>query len=435
MTKSAVYGLVRVFCTILPISTYSQTWGIVIAVFGTLSIFIGSMSALTQNDAKRLFSFSVVGQIGYMLLAIGAGLYLLPINPAIAAVCLIAGVFHLLNDAFYKSCLFLNAGSILYRTGVGDLNKIGGLYRVMPLTATAAIVASLALAGLPPFSGFASKLLIFESSILGSTAAGASVWAKGLFVVLGLAAVFISAVTLAYVLKFLNSAFMGKLRGIETASAGDVPLSMKVPQGVLAFLCILFGVVPLLPITMAHKAVSDALPAGVVPASAELFGKAWPGISVDFGTGMVSGAWNPLWIIIAFGAVAGLVYFAVKAGGAKVRQVETWYGGRPHIPADVSYRGHSFYVPFKKVFSFRARSVEFQGLYPVSLPLPKARMPQWLRVLLHPDQWLYYPLAGLFPRVCRGISRSHTGYPQLYLLWIALGMILVLVVIFLVTGG
>ncbi|MCX6010242.1 MAG: proton-conducting transporter membrane subunit [Chloroflexi bacterium] len=427
--KAGIYAIVRVFCTILPISVYSQTWGIVIAIFGTFSIFIGTMSALTQDDSKRLMSFHAIGQIGYMLLGIGVGLYFLPINTALATIALVAGLFHMINHAWFKSCLFLNAGSIFYRTGIRDLNKIGGLFSLMPWTGITAVVASLSIAGIPPLNGFASKLLIFESSIIAGTEVGAAIWAKALFVILGIAAIFISAVTLASFLKFLNSAFMGKLRGVRVSSMGDVPLSMNVPQGILAFLCVLFGVVPLLPIVLIYKAVSGALPAGTCPASAVLFGKVWPGISVNFSTGITSGVWNPLWVIIAFVIVLGLIYMVVRAGGAKVRKVETWYGGREHIPADVSYRGHSFYMPFKQVFSFKVRGVQFQGLYPTSLPLPKVTMPKGLRLLLNPDQWFYYPIANLFMKINRGLSKSHTGVPQMYLLWIVAGVILTIVII------
>jgi hydrogenase-4 component B len=431
MTKLGVYGIVRVFCTILPLSVYSQIWGVVIAVFGAFSIFVGTMSALTQDDSKRLMSFHVIGQIGYMFLGIGIGLYFLPINPVVATIALISGVFHLVNHTMYKSCLFLNAGSIEYKTGIRDLNKIGGLLSIMPLTATTAIIASLSIAGIPPFSGFSSKLLIFESSIIAGTNVGAAIWAKALFVLLGIAAIFISAVTLASFLKFLNSAFMGKLRGVTAGSMSDVPLSMKIPQIILAFLCVLFGVVPLLPINLVYKAINGALPANTCPPLSTLFGNVWPGISINFSAGTIGGAWNPLWVIIAFALMVGVIYLVVKAGGSKVRRVETWYGGREHIPADVSYRGHSFYQPFKQVFSFKTGDVDFKGLYPTSLPLPKASMPKGLRILLQPDQWFYYPIANLFMKLNRALSKSHTGMPQLYLLWIIVGVILTLAVILL----
>lgn len=429
MIKAGVYGIVRLFCTILPISTSTQTWGIIIALFGSFSIFIGTMSALTQDDAKRLMAFHSIGQVGYMFLGIGAGFYFLPVNSALATIALVAGLFHMVNHSWFKSCLFLNAGSVLYKTGTRDLNKIGGLFRIMPWTGITALIASLSIGGIPPFNGFASKLVIFESTIIAGKEVGASILARGLFVILGLAAIFISAVTLASFLKFINSAFLGKLRGVEETSGSDVPLSMQIPQGVLAFLCVLFGVVPLLPVTIVYKAVSGALPAGLCPALASLFGKVWPGISLDFGGGRVSGVWDPLWIIVAGVILIGAVGFMVRAGGAKVRRVETWYGGREHLPAETSYRGHSFYRPFKQIFTFHFKNIEFRGLYPTSFPLPKISMPEWQRMFLNPDQWFYYPIGRLFMKLTHGLSRSHTGHPQMYLLWTAIGVILVICIL------
>ena len=205
MIKAGIYGLVRLFCTILPVSLSSQIWGIVIALFGTFSLFIGTMSALTQDDSKRLMAFHSIGQVGYMFLGLGAGLYFLRVNPALATIGLVAGLLHMINHSWFKSCLFLNAGSILYETGTRDLNKIGGLFSIMPWTGITAIIASLSISGIPPFNGFTSKLVLFESSILAGKEVGASILARGLFVVLGLAAIFISAVTLASFLKFINS--------------------------------------------------------------------------------------------------------------------------------------------------------------------------------------------------------------------------------------
>ena len=435
MIKAGIYGIVRLFCTILPISGSSQTWGVIIALFGTFSIFIGTMSALTQDDSKRLMAFHSIGQVGYMFLGIGAGFYFLPVNSALATIALVGGLFHMINHSWFKSCLFLNAGSVIYKTGTRDLNQIGGLFRLMPWTGITALIASLSISGIPPFNGFASKLLIFESSIIAGKQVGATILARGLFVILGLAAIFISAVTLASFLKFINSAFLGKLRGVEETSRGDVPRSMQIPQGILALLCVLFGVVPLLPITMVHKAISGALPVGLCPAFTSLFGNVWPGISLNFGLGRVSGVWDPLWMIMAFLILVGVVSFVARAGGAKVREVETWYGGLQHLPADTAYRGHSFYRPFKQIFTFHFKGIEFRGLYPTTFPRPRISMPQGVRTFLSLDQWFYYPLGHLFMRLTRGLARSHTGHPQMYLLWIAVGVILVITILLYFPGG
>jgi hydrogenase-4 component B len=428
LEKAGIYGVVRVFCEILPISHHSYIWGQLIAVFGAISIIVGTMSALTQDDTKRLMSFHAIGQIGYMFLGVGLGVFLLPINPPLAIIALIAGLFHMINHSWFKTCLFLNAGSILYKTGTRDLNKVGGLMRLMPFTAATAIIASLSISGIPPFNGFSSKLLIFESSIISGIGSPQ-------FIILGLVAIFISAVTLASFLKFLNSAFLGKLY-IEgmTDIHGDVPLSMKIPQGILAFLCILFGVVPLMPVRMIYNAVSSILPTNYSPAPGSLFGTSLPGFSLNLGQG-IFGTWNPLWILIAMVVLFSLGYFISKSGGAPIRKAETWYGGREHAVEHVRYPSHSFYNPFKHIFSFKIWGIKFEGLYPKNISFPRITMPDILRKVLDIDHWLYYPIASGFMNLSRWFSRVHVGVPQVYILWIILGLIACIIVLFALPAG
>jgi hydrogenase-4 component B len=428
LEKAAIYGVVRVFCEILPISHHSYIWGQIIAVFGAISILVGTMSALSQDDTKRLMSFHAIGQIGYMFLGVGLGLFLLPINPPLAIIALIGGLFHMINHSWFKTCLFLNAGSILYKTGTRDLNEVGGLMRLMPFTAATAIIASLSISGIPPFNGFSSKLLIFESSIMSGISSPQ-------FIILGLIAIFISAVTLASFLKFLNSAFLGKLYTEGRVDIhGDVPLSMKIPQGILAFLCILFGIVPLLPVRMIYNAISSILPVNYSPAAGSLFGSSPPGFSLNLGQGIV-GTWNPLWVLIALFVLFALGYFISKAGGAPIRKAETWYGGREHAVAHVRYSSHSFYNPFKQIFAFKIGGIKFEGLYPKTISLPKITMPKILRAVLDIDHWIYYPFASGFVKLSRWFSRVHVGVPQVYILWIIIGLIACIIVLFALPTG
>ena len=165
MIKLGLYGILRVFLSLMPPGPWLLPWGFVIATFGTLSLFFGTMAALVQLDSKRLLAYHSIGQVGYMLLGFGLGLALLERDPALAAVAIVAGLFHLLNHACFKGLLFLNAGMFEVVTGERDLNRLGGLNKVVPLTAACTIVASLSIAGLPPFNGFSSKWLLYHASV------------------------------------------------------------------------------------------------------------------------------------------------------------------------------------------------------------------------------------------------------------------------------
>ena len=187
-----------------PVSGISSAWGTVIASLGVVSMLIGTLRALGENDSKRLLAQSSIGQMGYILLGLGLGMAFLPHSPLFGAVALVGCLYHVINHACFKSLLFFNSGSILYRTGTRDLNQLGGLVKVMPLAAACAMVGALAIAGAPPLNGFASKWLLYQSAILGETG-------TPLFVLYGVVAIFVGTLTLACFVKYLGSAYLGTL--------------------------------------------------------------------------------------------------------------------------------------------------------------------------------------------------------------------------------
>jgi len=425
MSKLGVYGLIRIFCDILPVSGFSNTWGIVIAVFGTISIFIGTMTALIQDDTKRLLSFHVIGQIGYMLLGIGIGVYFLPSNKFIAAAGIIGGIFHLVNNAIYKSSLFLSAGSIFYKTGTRNLNDIGGLAKLMPLTAIATVIASLSIAGIPPFNGFSSKWLIYQASIYG----GISI---PLFIALGITAIFISGVTLASFYKFFGASFFGKLyKGSEKLEKKDVPKTMFIPGLILGAICIILGLFPVLPIKVIYNAVSEILGTGFIPTFNSLYGDSLLGINISFGNGIFA-SWNPIIILIALVVTVSISYFFYKSGKVKERVADTWYCGEEHTDEEARYKAHSYYMPFKQFFNIRIGKYYKEGVYP-SIPLPRITLSErsLLKRILEVDQWFYYPIVNFTLKVLRKFSRTHVGIPHVYLLWMFLGLAIGIIILFL----
>ncbi len=156
---------------------------------GLLSMVAGGLLAVGQKDIKRLFAYSSISQVGFMVLGLGLGT---PLG-------LVGGLYHLVNHAFFKSLLFLNAGAVEYATGTRKLKKLGGLNRQLPVTAATSLVGSMSIAGVPPFNGFWSKLII----VLACIEAG--------YYEFAVAAVLVSIVTLAYQLKVQRMAFFAAL--------------------------------------------------------------------------------------------------------------------------------------------------------------------------------------------------------------------------------
>lgn len=424
MTKLGIYGVVRVFCDFLPVSSHSEYWGLIIACLGTLSIFVGTMTALVQEDAKRLLSFHVIGQMGYMFLAIGTGIYFLPTQPVLAMIALGAGIFHLINHVSYKSCLFFNAGSVFYKTATRDINKIGGLAAIMPWTAGVTVIASLSIAGIPPFSGFSSKWLIYESTLRGG-------FSSPFFVILALIAIFVSAVTLASFVKFIGSVFYGKYADNRSkARPGDVPWAMRIPQYVLAGFCIVFGLFPRLPVLWVYRALAALFPGGFAGDAADIYGQSlFGGLELQLNGALA--AWQTLPLLLIFMLCSAAAWYLFRSGGATRRADQTWFGGELISNEESRYRAHSYYLPFKQIFRIRIGKYERPGVYP-TIRYPKVALKKddiWHR-LIDVDAWFYTPLINYTMRFLRFFSNTHSGLPHVYLLWLLMGVVLALILLF-----
>jgi multicomponent Na+:H+ antiporter subunit D len=212
---SGVYAMMRIFLNVFGLTPALTT---VLTVMGIVSIFVGALAALGQNDIKRMLAYSSISQIGYVVLGLGIGT---PLG-------LIGGLFHLFNHALFKSLLFLNAGAIEQSTGTRSLDKMGGLAKVMPLTAATSAIGSLSIAGVPPLNGFWSKLLIIIALVQ------AKMYVLAVLAVLG------SVITLWYYLVLQHQAFFGKLneawKGVREA-----PFWMSAATVLLALLCVVTG--------------------------------------------------------------------------------------------------------------------------------------------------------------------------------------------------
>ncbi len=182
---------------------------------GLLSMVAGGLLATGQKDIKRLFAYSSISQVGFMVLGLGLGT---PLG-------LVGGLYHLVNHAFFKSLLFLNAGTVEYATGTRKLKHLGGLNRQLPVTAATSLVGSMSIAGIPPFSGFWSKLII----VLACIESGYYGFAT--------AAVLVSIVTLAYQLKVQRMAFFSALPETLKGLRREPPM-MALAMILLAIGCI-----------------------------------------------------------------------------------------------------------------------------------------------------------------------------------------------------
>ena len=233
-TYASLYALFRVGFSLFGKVTLSMSSvGWIMSILGVLTMFIGVTMALVQKDVKRLMSYHAISQTGYMLLGVGVGLTVLNDPAKMAAFgrdAMAGGIFHIINHIIYKSLLLMTAGALFYVTGTRNLNEMGGLARRMPYTTIAFIVGAAAISGIPPFNGFASKFLIYETSYR-------------LNPLLAIFAMVTSVLTLASFVKVFASAFLGPPVG-KYESVREVPKPMVAAMLILAALCILFGLFP-----------------------------------------------------------------------------------------------------------------------------------------------------------------------------------------------
>ena len=166
-------------------------------LIGVITIISAVMMALVQHNYKQLLGFHAVSQVGYMILGFGLG----------SAIGVAAGLFHMINNAIYKSGLFLSAGCIEYRTGKENIDDLGGLSKAMPVTFVASLIFAMSISGVPPFNGFASKWMIYQGII--DFGIGSDLPNKLWILWLGLA-VLGSALTLASFIKFIGGIFLSR---------------------------------------------------------------------------------------------------------------------------------------------------------------------------------------------------------------------------------
>ncbi len=247
-SQACLYALIRVCFSLYGVTMNTTTIGWIVIVLGLLSMFVGVTVAVKQTDIKRLMAYHAVSQSGYMLLGIGVGLAVLADPVALASygkAAISGGIFHIINNSLYKGLLFLTAEALFFSLGTRNLDKMGGMARNMKYTTIFFIIGALAISGIPPFNGFTSKLMIYES-------------VYQLSPVLAIIAMLVSILTLASFTKAFQSAFTGPALP-QYRLVKEVPKPMLVGMGILAVLIIFFSLFPGLVVNTIVTPATEAL--------------------------------------------------------------------------------------------------------------------------------------------------------------------------------
>ena len=372
-----IYLLARVS---LEFFTMTETLQMVLLAVGAVTIVGAVMMAMVQHDLKKLLAFHAVSQVGYMVLGIATG----------SLIGIAGGIFHMINNAIYKSCLFLGAGAVEKQTGTTELDKLGGLARVMPLSFVACTVAALAISGIPPLNGFASKWMIYQALL------ELPMKTSPVFVA---AAIFGSALTLASFVKVIHSVFLGAPSpniASQIKKPTESPIWMTAPMLTLAAACVVFGVFAIVPL---KELVAPAMASMGVHGLADQL--AQEGQIVATNT-----LWNPVtatWLML-LALLGGVVIFALGCG-FKVRRTGTYIGGE-RMPEEFGhYSGTNFYDTINRLPGIK-------GVYQDA----------------ERQAFDIYHIGGRFGGVIvETLRRCQTGRLSLYVSWVVLGLVIIVI--------
>lgn len=358
-----IYFLARISIDMFKMNPAMNT---VLMIIGSVTIIAAVMMALIQHDFKRLLGYHAVSQVGYMVLGIGTGT---PVGIA-------GGLFHMLNHAIYKSCLFLSGGAVEKKVGTSDLDKLGGLAKAMPITFLTFLVASFAISGVPPFNGFASKWMVYQGIIETGKSGG------GLWIVWLVAAMFGSALTLASFMKLVHAIFLGQTsKETQKIAFTDLEASplMWVPTVILALLCIVFGV-------FAYRIPLDMFIIPSLKYNVPFYGIWQSGLAT---------------VLMVVGIVIGIIVYFL-GGVKKAREADVFIGGellKEH--PDMRLSGTEFYDSIQNIgflkFMYKLAEKKWFDIYEVGTKCTLG-----------------------FNKVLRHI---HNGVLSSYLAWCLLGMI------------
>jgi formate hydrogenlyase subunit 3/multisubunit Na+/H+ antiporter MnhD subunit len=387
-----IYLLAR---CVLDLFVVTPAMYLMLMLLGAVTVIYAVMMALVQHDLKRLLSYHAVSQVGYMVLGIGTG----------TVIGLAGALFHMLNNTLYKTALFLCAGVVEKETGSTDLDRLGGLAKLLPVTFIACTVAALSISGIPPLNGFASKWMIYQGIIAsGQSAEGGA----GLSWILWLAVAMLgSALTLASFVKVLHATFLCKpspeIRALAASNGiRERQRSMLLPLVVLAALCVVFGVFAF-QIPLAWLIFPIGYLDGQLGGQLEVAGVWWSGLAT---------------VLIVSAIVIGLIVYLLTMRSGKLRRVKTYIGGE--IMQDAYLSGEE---------SGTERHVEITGVdfYQTIEQLPV------LQRIYRLTRAKAFDIYHLFQRganyLIQALRSLHTGILPAYLRWFVVGLVLVVWVV------
>jgi formate hydrogenlyase subunit 3/multisubunit Na+/H+ antiporter MnhD subunit len=420
MVNLGVYGIIRFDLQLL--GPGPRWWGLLLLVLGSVSALYGVLQATVATDLKRLLAYSTTENMGLITLALGAATLFADSGAhAPATIATAAALLHLIGHAAFKCLGFLGAGSVLAATGLRDLDSLGGLVRRMRASTVLFGVAALGASGLPLGAGFVSEWLLVQSLIhaapghdsLVALTAPLAVGVVALTTGLGVAAM----------VKAFGIGFLARPRSEAAAGAREAPGSMLVGMTIAAAACVLVAAVPSVVAPTLQK-VLDGLPAAKAVAFSD-FGVVigLPGVSGSIAPGVIAAT-----LLLAVLVAVGLALLRSR-GRPEPASLPLWACGADDLTARMQYTATSFAEPLQRVFDDVLRpDTDVEVTHIAESQYMADSVTYRSRIGDAVEERLYPPVLRAVTSVATLLRRAHTGSVHLYLLYGALGVLIVLVV-------
>lgn len=412
MLKMAAYGMLLVSLVLLPHVLW--WWGAMLIALGLFAALFGAVFAAVQTDIKRLLAYSSIENMGIIFAGIGLTLLFHSFHmPVLAALALTATLYQCLNHAFFKSLLFLVAGSVLHATGERQLGRFGGLVHKMPWVAGLGLVGALAAAGLPPLNGFVSEWLLLQSFLFTPRIPQSF---ANMLVPTGAAVLVLVAALAGYVMvKLYGVIFLGQMRQPQLAHAHDCSRLERLGLLWFAVGCVLLGLLPSIIVRWLAPVNRFAL------ASARGIHAASPWLLAPISPQRAS--YNP--IILLLGALSIIVVTMTVIAlrrPHRLRRMPVWNCGNPPPSPRMQDTAEGLGQPIRHIFApfFRIQR---------HLPTPFDAAPHY-EVTVEDRSWylLYAPLIRVVRAAEQVVGRLQNRRISTYLLYSFLTLIVLLVI-------
>lgn len=454
-----IYGIVRFNLDLHPVTGNGP--GLIVLAVGSLSALIGILYATVQVEMKRLLAHSTIENMGIVAAGIGAAMiFLASGHGEIASIALIAALYHLSNHSVYKALLFVGTGAVEAGTGLRDLDRLGGIARLMPWTSALFLVGVLSISALPPLNGFVSEWLTLQTVLRSAELTSAPI--KVAFALSGALLALTAGLAVTCFAKVFAMGFLGMPRSGNAAAAVEAQVGTRVPLALLAICCVLLGVLPtyvipvidrcVLPLT--HRSATAALVPPFFDAEVQHHEGVPPAFVADFarlgaqvGSGFLPGrglvvlhrgntenpvvfAMSTAYMLGVLALLIGTVFVAFRLISPRrlLTRAPAWAGGLRRLTPAITYTATGFSNPVRVIFeAILEPSANEDNVEAVARHFRTAITRN--RTEIHiVDRLIFDPTVASLRTLAGFARRMHVGHVNAYAMYILLTMLLTLLV-------